>query len=361
MASKDLRSTIDARRALATVTQNDGGAPTVEIIDTLGFESLAFLVQAGAITTGGFTPLMEHGDASNLSDAAAVPARQAPGLVPFTKTPTDDSNKLRRVGYLGSKRYVRLTPVSDNVGAKGTATLQAGLASGEKVTIESVDFVAKLKFATNVITCAGVLANDTVTIAGVVFTAIANGGTPTAAQFVVGAGGTANADTAASLAAQLAAAAGTTGVNASNVAGQATVTLSAVAAGVAGNAITVATSNATRLAITTAGGKLAGAYDAAQNEWPIESSLDLSAAALAYAIRYSAHASIAGVVDATAEGAVCTVTSDVLGSAGNALTFTKTGDHIAVSGAGTLTGGAEAVFVAGVTAVLGEPRNGPVA
>jgi hypothetical protein len=361
MASRDMHSNVDARTVRAPVTVNDGGAPSVSIIDTHGFESLEFVVAAGDITTGGFSSFIEHGQAANLSDAAEVTAAQLLGAAPvFTKSP-DDSSKTKRVGYRGHKRYVRLTPVSDNPRAAGTATLGEGLASGEKVTIESVDFVAKAKFASNVVTCAGVQANDTVTIGGVEFTAIANGGTPAALEFEVGAGGTADADTAAALAAAIGDAAGANGgVNASNTAGQATVTISAVTAGAAGNDITIATSTGVRLAITTAGGKLAGAYDAAQDEWPIESSLDLSAAALAAAISASENEAIAGIVTASAAAAVCTVSAVLGGSAGNLLTFTKTGDHITASGSGTLADGAEAVFVVGVSAVLGHPNFAPV-
>jgi hypothetical protein len=53
------------------------------------------------------------------------------------------------------------------------------------------------------LTCATVIATNVVTINGLTFTAIANGGTPAAGtrQFAVGTGGTANADTATALAA----------------------------------------------------------------------------------------------------------------------------------------------------------------
>jgi hypothetical protein len=221
--------------------------------------------------------------------------------------------------------------------ASGTATLATDLAVTEKVTIQSVDFVARNRYASNVVTCSGVLAADTVTIAGVVFTAV-NGGTPTAVQFDMS--GTDAADCAALAAAVTAstneALVGV--VTAVNVPTETTVTFTSVAEGAPGNDITLATSTGVRLAITTAGGKLAGAYVAASDEWWLGSTLAISATNLANAIRNSANAAIAGVVDATAAEAVVTVTADAGGTGGNAITFTKTGTHITVTGSGTLTG-----------------------
>jgi hypothetical protein len=363
MPSRDGHSNIKVVSAVNTTAKTANDATNGDIIDTHGFETVEFVMKAGAMTSGHVVPSVLEGDASDLSDAAE--ATQLAGTTAdatFTKVgSTDDANKVKKLGYLGSKRYVRLVETGAGTQATGTATLSSGLAAGEKVTVESVDFVAKAKFASNIVTCAAVQAADTVTIGGVVFTAIANGQTPTAGQFAVGAGGTANADTAAALTAAIMAAAGANGgVNATNTAGQATVTISAVEAGAAGNDITLATSTAVRLAITTAGGKLAGAYDAAADEWPIESSLDLSAAALANAIRYSANEAIAGVVDATSAGAVVTVTADAAGTGGNSLTFAKTGAHIAVSGAGTLTGAVDCVATISAVCVLGDPRVSPV-
>lgn len=97
--------------------------------------------------------------------------------------------------------------------------------------------------ASGTVTCASVLAADTVTVAGQVFTAV-NGGTPTSVQFDMSGTDTA---TAANLAAALSAHT-TVGkyVKAANVLG--VVTITAVSNGYLGNLVSLATSNNTRLA-----------------------------------------------------------------------------------------------------------------
>lgn len=114
--------------------------------------------------------------------------------------------------------------------------------------------------ATNTVTCAAVQVGDTVTVGGVVFTAIANGGSPTGTQFALGTGGSANADTAAALAAAITSATEDCGATAEAVLAVVTITSNGHAAG---NNVTLVTSNGTRLAVGTAGGKLSGGLDAA--------------------------------------------------------------------------------------------------
>ena len=109
---RDLLNHLHARRAIspaAAVTDNT--AFVSQIIDVLGYGGLVFFILTGALADSDatFTVLVEHGDASNLSDAAAVPDAQLTGteaLAGFTFA-ADDS--VRKIGYVGSKRYVRLT------------------------------------------------------------------------------------------------------------------------------------------------------------------------------------------------------------------------------------------------------------
>lgn len=82
-----------------------------DIVDTKGLNGLCFLFITGAITgTGAFTPLIEYGDDSSLSDAAAVPDAELNGTEALAGfTPATD-NVLRKVGVrLGNKRYYRAT------------------------------------------------------------------------------------------------------------------------------------------------------------------------------------------------------------------------------------------------------------
>lgn len=104
--------------------------------------------------------------------------------------------------------------------------------------------------ATGTVVCAAAVAADTVTVNGKVYTAIANGAVPSGyTQFSVGAGNTSCGD-------NLVAAVNARekefgyGVQAANVTG--TVTFTAVLEGVAGNSLTLASSNGTRLAVSGA-------------------------------------------------------------------------------------------------------------
>lgn len=87
-----------------------------EIIDSLTFNSMTFLLSIGAVTAA-TTLKLEHGDESDLSDAATVTDFDIVGEVPAIATGDADSTKW--FGYIGKKRYVRLSVVS------GDATLGA--------------------------------------------------------------------------------------------------------------------------------------------------------------------------------------------------------------------------------------------
>jgi hypothetical protein len=109
---RDMLSNINPRRAVSpAAATTDNTAYVSQIIDVQGFDSLTFLIATGSLADADatFAVTMDHGDQSNLSDAAAVPAAQIAGtlaLAGFTFA-ADDST--RKVGYLGDKRYVRLT------------------------------------------------------------------------------------------------------------------------------------------------------------------------------------------------------------------------------------------------------------
>lgn len=100
--------------------------------------------------------------------------------------------------------------------------------------------------ASGSITCTGVLANDTVTIAGVTLTAVS--GTPAADQFQVGGS---DAATAANLAAAISADSTLSGYVSASVNSN-VVSLSAATQCALGNLVTLASSNGSRLALSGA-------------------------------------------------------------------------------------------------------------
>jgi len=108
---KDLLNNIHVARAISPVSVSDNTAQVSQIIDRRGFDSLTFVIAAGSVADADvtFTVLVEDGDNSGLSDAAAVADAELLGTELLAGFQFDDDNEPRKIGYLGSKRYVRLT------------------------------------------------------------------------------------------------------------------------------------------------------------------------------------------------------------------------------------------------------------
>lgn len=74
-------------------------------IDTLGFSSVAFAINTGAIASAGdFSIAIEESDTVTDGDFAAAPAAAVQGTTPATLV----ASTVYRLGYIGTKRYVRL-------------------------------------------------------------------------------------------------------------------------------------------------------------------------------------------------------------------------------------------------------------
>lgn len=114
---RDFANSIEVRRAISPAAAVADNTPFVsQIIDLAGYGMLVFAINLGALADADatFTVLVEHGDASNLSDAAAVPDASLTGTEASAGFTFADDNKVRKVGYVGSKRYVRLTVTPAN-------------------------------------------------------------------------------------------------------------------------------------------------------------------------------------------------------------------------------------------------------
>lgn len=111
MKNNDLHNNITLKRAISPVSVADTTAQISEIIDRAGYGSLEFAIATGSIADADatFTVLVEDGAASNLSDAAAVADEQLLGTEALAAFQFDDDNECRKIGYIGNKRYVRLT------------------------------------------------------------------------------------------------------------------------------------------------------------------------------------------------------------------------------------------------------------
>ena len=110
-AGFDLHNGVLLKRAISPLSVSDNTAFVSQIIDTLGFQSLEFLIAIGVLADVDATAvvLVEDGDDSGLSDAAAVVDAELLGTEAEAAFDFADDNQVRRIGYIGNKRFVRLT------------------------------------------------------------------------------------------------------------------------------------------------------------------------------------------------------------------------------------------------------------
>jgi len=115
MASQDLYNELKQINALDIQTISSDTTTNGDIIDTAGYESVTFIFQTGTVTDGDYTVLIQDGDDSGLSDAAAVTDANLLGTESGASFTADtDDNKTSKIGYKGVKRYVRFNIVSTN-------------------------------------------------------------------------------------------------------------------------------------------------------------------------------------------------------------------------------------------------------
>ncbi len=112
MPTRDLHNSIHAVRGLSPQKQTNADTAFVsQIVDTAMYESVEFLILTGALTDTGvtFVVLFEDGDDSGLSDNTAVADTFLLGTETAATFSEADDNEVRKIGYVGSKRYCRVT------------------------------------------------------------------------------------------------------------------------------------------------------------------------------------------------------------------------------------------------------------
>lgn len=113
---RDLHNNIHVKRAISPVVVTDNTPQVSQIIDRQGFESLEFVINLGTLSDADTTcvVLIEDGDDSALADAAAVADEALLGTELLAGFQYDDDNEPRKIGYIGGKRYVRMTVTPSN-------------------------------------------------------------------------------------------------------------------------------------------------------------------------------------------------------------------------------------------------------
>ena len=108
---KDFHNNIKHTRAISPTRVADDTALVGQIIDNADFDSLEYIIAIGTIADvdATFAVLLEHGDDSGLSDVAAVPDSELLGTESGAGFDFSNDDEVRKLGYIGAKRYTRLT------------------------------------------------------------------------------------------------------------------------------------------------------------------------------------------------------------------------------------------------------------
>lgn len=113
----DLHNSIKASRAISPVSEAGTTALVSQILSTANFNAHELVLATGSIADADatFTVLIEEGDNSALSDAAAVADADLLGTELLAGFQFDDDNETRKIGYKGTKAYIRatVTPVGN--------------------------------------------------------------------------------------------------------------------------------------------------------------------------------------------------------------------------------------------------------
>ena len=131
MASRDLHNNVHPVPLIVPVAaRTDNTAIVSAIIDTAGYESCGLVLVTGTNTdtNATFAVLIEDGDDASLSDNAAVADAFLLGTEAAAGFTFADDNECRKIGYVGGKRYVRMTVTpsgndSGNIFIAGVALL----------------------------------------------------------------------------------------------------------------------------------------------------------------------------------------------------------------------------------------------
>jgi len=119
---RDMANNMQVKKVIASISGAADDVPIVgAIIDRQGYDSLTYLINTGVLADANatFTVLLEDGDAADLvADGAAVADADMIGTEAVAGFQFDDDGEVRKLGYIGSKRYTRMTitPVG-NTGA----------------------------------------------------------------------------------------------------------------------------------------------------------------------------------------------------------------------------------------------------
>lgn len=114
---RDMANRVDVRSLIYPTRVSDNTAQVSQIIDLQDAQAVTLIVLTGTLADADatFQALVEDGNDSALADNAEVNSAFLIGIEGVAATPTglsfryDSDNKHFKIGYIGPKRYLRLT------------------------------------------------------------------------------------------------------------------------------------------------------------------------------------------------------------------------------------------------------------
>lgn len=108
---QDLHNNIKVERSISPHQVSDNTAAVGEIHDLANVGAFEWAIGIGTLADADatFTVLVEDGDNSALSDNAAVADAFLLGTEAGASFIFSDDDQVRKIGYIGPKRYVRMT------------------------------------------------------------------------------------------------------------------------------------------------------------------------------------------------------------------------------------------------------------
>lgn len=110
--SKDIHNQIDVVRSIAPVAKTTVAATVGKVVDRNGYEGVEFIIAYGSITAtdATLTPIIKEGDVTgtmtSVADADLLGTEAGAGIAAGARTSNSNKNVAKRIGYIGSKRYV---------------------------------------------------------------------------------------------------------------------------------------------------------------------------------------------------------------------------------------------------------------
>lgn len=118
---RDLMNNIDVKRGISPLAQTNADTAFVsQILDTQNLKSATLVMLFGGITDADvtFALVAEESDAANMSGSNVIAAAQIIGTLALATPVFGSDDKCFKVGFLDTKRYIRvtLTPTGNNAG-----------------------------------------------------------------------------------------------------------------------------------------------------------------------------------------------------------------------------------------------------